>query len=389
MSQYRLAFAVSLFFEYGGMQRTLMRVARECVRRGHSVDIFTGGWIGEHPQDIGVKLLDTRAHTNTRSNDLLAAKLADAVRAGHYDCVAGFTKIPGLDVYYAGDPCYAARAEETRSVFYRLTRRYRDFVRQEAAVFDPAATTEYLLIAHQERDKFIRHYGTPAARFHLLPPGINRDRFASYAPSREDRDALRRELGVAADEQFVLLVGSRFKTKGVDRAIRALAHLPAELRDKTKLVVVGGDRTARYRWLARGYGVSRQVVFTGARDDLARFYHAAELLLHPPYSENTGTILIEAMLCGLPVLTTANCGFAFHVENAGAGRVCPYPFDQKNLDAMLGNMLLADKTAWKQNGIAYCEQVDLYSLIERAADIIVARAARNHSRQATSAGGAA
>lgn len=376
MNHYRLAFAVSLYFEYGGMQRTLMRIARECVRRGHSVDIYTGGWIGARPEEIGVKLLDTRARSNTRSNDLLAMKLAAAVQAHPYDCVAGFTKIPGLDVYYAGDPCYAARVDESKGASYKLTRRYRDFRRQEAAVFDPAALTEYLLIAHQERDKFMQYYGTPAQRFHLLPPGINRDRFASYTADEADLLSLRRELGVAADEHFVLLVGSRFKTKGVDRAIRALAHLPPALRDRTRLVVVGGDKALRYRWLARILGVSRQVVFSGARDDLARFYHAADVLLHPPYSENTGTILIEAMLCGLPVLTTANCGFAFHVEQAGAGQVCPYPFEQAQLDSLLAGMLQADKSAWRKNGLAYCEHTDLYSLIERAADIIIACAAR-------------
>jgi len=97
---YKLAFAVSLFFEYGGMQRSLLRIAQECVRRGHEVHIFTGGWIGERDENINVHELDTRALTNVRSNDILARKLAEEVkRDGGFDAVIGFTKLPGLDVY--------------------------------------------------------------------------------------------------------------------------------------------------------------------------------------------------------------------------------------------------------------------------------------------------
>lgn len=374
----KLAFAVSLYFEYGGMQRTLLRIAEECVRRGHVVDVYTGGWIGERPPALGVHVLDTRALTNVRSNDLLARKLAHAVATGGYDCVVGFTKIPGLDVYYAGDPCYAARAEEAKGRLYRLNPRYRGLRRQEAAVFAPGAGVEILLIAHRERDRFMRCYGAEPERFHLLPPGVNHDRLMAQRPDAAESQGLRRELGVGADEQMVLTVGSRFKTKGLDRSLRAVSALPAPLRQKAKLVVVGDDRQPPFRRLARSLGIADRVSFAGARQDIARFYHAADLLIHPPYSENTGTVLLEAMICGLPVLTTANCGFAFHVEEAQAGLICPMPFEQRRLDALLSEMLASDRRdAWRQNGPRYCAHTDLYSLIERAADVIIARAQRN------------
>lgn len=378
MEKLKLAFAVSLYFEYGGMQRTLLRIAEECVRRGHAVDVYTGGWIGERPPALGVHVLDTRALSNVRSNDLLAQKLERVFAGGGYDCVVGFTKIPGLDVYYAGDPCYAARVEEAKGRLYRLNPRYRGLRRQEAAVFAPGAGVEILLIAHRERDKFMRCYGTEPERFHLLPPGINQDRLKAHCPDAVESRRLRRELGVGAGELMVLTVGSRFKTKGVDRSLRAVSALPAPLRQRTQLVVVGDDRQRPFRQLARSLGVADQVTFAGARQDIARFYYAADLLIHPPYSENTGTVLIEAMICGLPVLTTANCGFAFHVEQAQAGLVCPTPFAQARLGALLHEMLISGRhDAWRQNGPRYCARTDLYSLIERAADVIIARAKHN------------
>ena len=101
---------------------------------------------------------------------------------------------------------------------------------------------------------------------------------------------------------MLLHVGSWFARKGVDRAMAALAALPEELRTKAKLVVVGDDNVKPFVRLARSLGIADQVRFRGATEDIARFYYAADLLIHPAYTENTGTTLIEAMVCGLPAL---------------------------------------------------------------------------------------
>ncbi len=373
----RLAFVVSLWFPFGGMQRSLLRIAQACVARGHQVDIYTGEWQGDRPDGIDVIELDTRALTNHRSNDLLARRFAEAVTDKDYACRVGFTKLPGLDVYYAADPCYAARVEETKHPLYKLLPRYRVFCRQEEAVFKPGATTELMLIAHQEKEKFIRHYGTEPERFHLLPPGINRERLHSEDVAR-DRAEIRREFGIADDELMLLAVGSRFRTKGIDRVIQALAALPDALRQRSRLVVVGHGKEAPLRRMAARLKISERVIFAGTRDDVNRFYRGADYLIHAPRSENTGTVLIEAMICGLPVLVTENCGFARHVAAAHAGITVPEPFEQSRLNSSLREFLQSGcRGEWVVNGQSYCENTDLYGLIERAADVIIERAERN------------
>jgi UDP-glucose:(heptosyl)LPS alpha-1,3-glucosyltransferase len=382
----KLAFVVSLWFPFGGMQRSLLRIAETCVARGHEVDIYTGEWQGERPQGIRVIELDTKASTNHRSNDLLATRFAEAVVGKDYDCRVGFTKLPGLDVYYAADPCYVARAAESKPAIYRWFPRYRTFRRQENAVFQRGANTELMLIAHQERDKFQHYYGTEPDRFHLLPPGINRERLLQDADRDRDRETLRRELGLQEHERMILVVGSRFRTKGVDRVIQAFAALPGRLRESSRLVVVGHGRAGPFQRQAKISGVGERVLFTGTREDVPRFYYAADCLVHAPRSENTGTVLIEAMICGLPVLVTGNCGFAYHVEDARSGMVLQEPFDQERLNRALAEFLDSDCVQeWSENGPVYCEQTDLYSLIERAADVIVARAERNRGHHAEGA----
>src|SRR5690606_38160199 len=126
-------------------------------------------------------------------------------------------------------------------------------------------------------------------------------------------------VGVGGMEKLVLFVGSGFRAKGLDRAIRSMAALPGELKKRARLLVIGQDQAARYERLARRLGIESQIVFAGGRDDVPLHLLAADVLLHPAYHETTGNVLLEALSAGLPVLTTDSCGWASHVEDSGGG----------------------------------------------------------------------
>lgn len=184
-------------------------------------------------------------------NLALLRALRQARKTERFDAVVGFNKLPGLDVYYAADPCYAARLAE-KGWLHRLTPRHRQFAAFERAVFAPKAGVEVLMIAPSQIDHFIAAYGTPAERFHLLPPPINRDRIAppNAAVLRKN---WRWDTGVAPDERVVLMIASAFRIKGVDRALLAMAALPQDVLAKTRLFVVGGDDAAPYQRQAQAW----------------------------------------------------------------------------------------------------------------------------------------
>jgi UDP-glucose:(heptosyl)LPS alpha-1,3-glucosyltransferase len=369
----RLAFCVLKYFPYGGMQRNLLRIAQACRARGHAVDIFALDWQGPRPDDIQVTLLPVRTLLSHRRAPAFAARVAPVLAAGRFDVVVGFNKVPGLDVYYAADPCFMARAEQ-RSRVYRLSARYRQSIAAERAVFAPEAGTEILLVSAAAQEAFIGCYGTPHERFHLLPPEIAADRVAP----RDDgtiRNAVRAELGIGDDEHLVLLIGSGFKTKGLDRALRALAALPEPLRSKTHLMAFGQDNPRSFPRLAKRLGVGDRFRIFAGRDDIPRLLLGGDLLIHPAYMENTGTILLEAMAAGLPVLATAVCGYAPHVADARAGELVPEPFRQEALDRLLETMLTgSERTSWRENGLAYARTLAGLSRARVAVEVIEAKA---------------
>jgi UDP-glucose:(heptosyl)LPS alpha-1,3-glucosyltransferase len=109
------------------------------------------------------------------------------------------------------------------------------------------------------------------------------------------------------------------------------------------------------------------------RSDIPRFLLGADALIHPAYNENTGTVLLEALVAGLPVVVSAVCGYAHYINEAQAGIVLGEPFDQAELNSQLQRLLESDgqRAEWGRNGLAFADTADLYSMPEHAADVIV------------------
>jgi len=365
----KLAFALFKYFPYGGLQRDCIKIAQECVRRGHQVDIFTLEKTGDIPAGLSIVCLPEKNRINYLKYERFAQDVQEKAEQGGYAGLIGFNKMPGLDVYYAADPCYAAKVAD-RSMIYRLLPRTRSFLAAERAVFSPSSNTHLLMISPAEQQVFQRIYGTPSNKMTLLPPGIQRDRLMpeNYEWIRQQK---RSELGLDAGTRLLLMVGSGFKTKGVDRSLKAIASLPKQIKEKIVLYVIGQDNARPFERMAKQRHLDQQVFFPGGRDDIPELLFAADLLLHPAYRENTGTVLLEAMAAGLPQLVSAACGYSFYIRQALCGVVLNDPFEQDQMNATLMDMLTGKQTdRWRQNASRYVAEHDIFSMPEQAADAI-------------------
>ncbi len=353
----KLAFLIFKYFPYGGVQRDMLRIAQDCVRLGHTVTIFTGEWRGEQPANIEVVLLTSRGWLNHQRHQHLIKQMQSVVVTGQFERVVGFNRMPGLDVYFAADPCYAERMQH-EPWYKKLSGRYRFFSAMERAVFGQHTSTQLLMLNQRDQAIFQQWYGTPAQRFHVIPPNIPLQRFADL-PVQDYRAYVRLAFGLPGDAIVLLTVGSAFVRKGVDRAIEALAALPTDLRQRCYLLAVGEFESAsnmsRY---ASQRGVAAHCIEAGGRPDVAALMLGCDVLIHAARSELAGIVLIEAMTAGLPLLVTDVCGYAPYIQRGEAGYVLASPFNQQDMNRALALMLthLAVST-WGQQARQFVEQL--------------------------------
>ena len=379
----KLAICLFNYFPFGGLERNFIKISRECLDRGHEVDVFTMRWEGEKPEGMSVTLLGPRGMSNHRQAAAFASDLAPRLDRQAYDLVLGFNRVPGLDLYYAADVCYTARIRRQRSFLAKLTGRYRIFAGLERAVFGPESRTGIIMLSEKEKEIYQAEYHTPDQRFHLVPPGVNKNSIRSCL-TPENRGKIRARLGLAEGDNFLLMIGSHFHTKGVDRAIEALAALPPVLRKATYLFIIGQGREKPYLRLARKLAIADHVRFLGATEEVPLYLSGADFVLQPSRTENTGNAIVESLVAGVPVLATEACGFAMHVARSGAGKIIPCsPYRQETMNSLLRELLLApSRKEWQRQAVAYADTTDLYNRVAVIVDLIEALGAKKKTGQA-------
>ena len=365
-----IAFCLFKYFPYGGLQRDFLRIALETQARGFNIRIYTLEWEGDIPAGFEIIIVPVSALTNHTRYRKYYVWVDSALKKDPVERLIGFNKMPGLDVYFAADSCYEDKARNQRSWAYRRTPRYGLFSEFEESVFSRDSETEILMISSAQIPLFEQYYSTLPERFHLLSPGIARDRIAP-ANRDEIRADFRGEMKLGDDEIQLLMIGSGFITKGLDRVLIAMAALPKSLRDRTRLIVIGQDNPNTFRRMAKKLGISNRVSILKGRDDVPRFLIGADLLVHPAYAENAGMVLLEAIVAGLPVIATDICGYAPYIEKADAGQLIPSPFQQETFNVMLEGMInKLGQSDWSANGIAFAAVADIYDMPLHAADYI-------------------
>lgn len=370
----KLAFCAYVYFPFGGLQKNLLMFSQACVNAGHKVTVFVGRWEGSQPDNIEVIELGHRGFSNPGKNRYYFNALQKKLRQQAFDLVLGFNRMPMLDVYYAADVCFADRIANKPNWLKKLLPRYRNYLQWEAEVFNVQSSTHILTTSDTQKNCYQQYYRTTDERFHLIPPGINPQFQSGHWTSdeRHQRKAAQRSaLGIGNDTVALFFIGSGYQTKGLDRAIEALASLRKK-SIKVHLYVVGKDKASAYQQLANKLNLEPYIQFLGGRDDLPTLIQAADLLLHPARFESTGNVLLEAVIAGVPVVCTAVCGFSGYVKAAKAGIVLPMPFQQIQFTEAIEKLTAPDdaeplRRQYAEAGASWGLSADIYRRYEYVA----------------------
>jgi UDP-glucose:(heptosyl)LPS alpha-1,3-glucosyltransferase len=309
---------------FGGAERFVERAIDALLARDVDVRIYTRKW----PPAASGKLTPIICNPFYAGSLWRDASFARAVRAAiardRPDVVQSHERIAGCDIFRAGDGVHRVWLEERLAVGGRAERLriavnpyHRYVLDAEARMFASPALKAVICISEMVRDDVRRHFAVADDKLHVIYNAVDPVEFSPAV--RADRVATRASLGLAEHHVAFLLVGSGYARKGVGVALRALARLPAEAR----LVVVGRDKAPRrYQHLAQQLGIADRVVFAGPQRNPRPYLGAADAFVLPTLYDPLSNAVLEALACGLPVVTSRRCGAGELVASFDAGALC-------------------------------------------------------------------
>ena len=219
-------------------------------------------------------------------------------------------RIPCCDIFRAGDGSHAAfiehrsRGSRATSIFLRSHPYHRSVIALEREMFTGKHLRAVIVNSQMVADEIVRLYSVPPERIYQIPNGIDLNRFKPEMRGIH-REIKRKELGTSASQPVLLFVGSGYKRKGLDTAIKSLS----KSRSDAELWVIGSDRNPGwYEAMAAPLGLSGRIRMIGPVKDPVPYYAAADALILPTVYDPFPSTVIEAMACGLPVITSTGCG---------------------------------------------------------------------------------
>ena len=298
----------------GGAETYIGDLARRLARDSHSIHLYACRWdVNSLPAATHYHRLEIPNGPRFLRPWRFGAACERALANHSHDVTIGFDKTWGQDILYPQGGLHAASAAHNLLKFPHA------FSRSVAALgkwLDVAAWSfarlerkQYLgpkrplVIANSKmvQRHFEEFYGIAPESIRVVRSAIDPLRFAAddrLKRRHEERD----RWGVSPDETVGLFVAMNYRLKGLSPLLNAFAQSARE--KPSRLVVVGHPKFGRYQRQARQLGIADRVIFLGHRAEPKDSYFAADYLVHPTFYDPCSLVALEALACGLPVITT-------------------------------------------------------------------------------------
>jgi alpha-1,6-mannosyltransferase len=203
--------------------------------------------------------------------------------------------IPVIGFYHSHFPEAYLRSSAKlfgKTATRRVMKLSRAYVRK---LYNQCAAT---LVASERLARVLRDWGVRNVR--VLSLGVNIDIFH---PDQSDAETTRRSLEVDPNRKLLLYVGRLAKEKNTAKLFRAFEILQRRRPNEFHLLVIGdGTQRSDLRKLQTRTKNVSSVRYCAEPNELARYYRAADLFVHPGVQETFGLVALESQACGTPVV---------------------------------------------------------------------------------------
>lgn len=335
----RIAVMLPRLSRYGGVEQFAYRLSEGLASRGHVVDFLCARAETEAPQGVNTRILGRIGGLQVLKMLWFLVKAESARRKGDYDLAISLGKTWNQDLLrVGGGPLHVFWPLSSRAYppglprFFKAVRRHLSPANWLTLLLERrqfSGRSKVVAVSHLVRDWICTAH--PGLSPDCIDIVYNRPDLGRYhVAGADERVAARTMLGLAAQDFAIGVATTNFELKGIGPLIKALALLPPHMQ----LFVAGGRGTGRYLRLAQENGVAERVHFLGKVQDMPGFYHGLDLFILPTFYDACSNAVLEAMACGLRVLTSTMNGAAYFL-----------PEKQRIADP--GDaVLLAEKISW-------------------------------------------
>ena len=282
--------------EIGGAETHILELARELVRRGHSVTVASaGGVFADALTESGVRHVTMPLHTKHPKHMLRSYQaLCELVRENHFDIIHAHARIPGFITSFV-----ARRFDIPMVTTFHGTFNPVWYLRMMTRV---GART--LAVSDDIKEYLMHYYHTPAERIGMTVNGIDIAQFDT--PSANARAAVEAELSLPAGDRIMAVTRlDREAAQHVFKIIDAMPMITAERPNATLTIVGGGDVLDEVQAAADEMNHTLgddKITVVGPRSDIARILAAADVFV------GVSRAAMEAMACRIPVVLSGAQG---------------------------------------------------------------------------------
>ena len=286
---------------------------------------------------------------------LFGRRCLRALAGQPHDLTVGFHHLWGLDVLYPQGGLHSASVEQNiRKHAGRLTRGLARFAktldiahwsyrRLERRQYLQGGPTQILVNSEMVRHHFATYLKISPDRVKVIHSAIDPARFPQHDRLRRRQEG-RETWGLAPGDIAGLFVAKNYRLKGLSPLLCAIAAMlqRSEFRDAPppfRLLVCGNNRTGPYERHAARLGITPYVRFVGQFADIRTAFFSADFLVHPTFYDPCSLVVLEAMACDLPVITSRLNGASELMHPLQEGFVIDDPHDHAHLAWCLAQML--------------------------------------------------
>lgn len=304
----------------GGAERVSASLARALRNSGHEVHIVTGS-ADQPPEGVFVHEIDTGRWLSPWRLLSFQRKAGKLVRQLRTDIVYSLCQVYPVDIYRVGDGIHIHWMKLLhpdslrRGLTYATSLVHLVMVWLERQIFSRGNCKFFITNSRLVRDQVMDYYQVPENRIRVIYNGVDHGVFNPDV--RKHRQKMRGDLHFRDEDLVLLFVANNWERKGLATIIRAMARNSG---GESKLVVVGRGKRSGYDRLIDECGLGRdRFRFIGRSKDVEQWYGMADVFILPTHYEPFSNVCLEAMACGLPVITTRGNGASelIHEEENG------------------------------------------------------------------------